>query len=63
MQNIYVAPLSCTKCDRDMGAVLFDTEECIRKFADTVQTLLCKTCFEDLQQTTMDRALRWSKLN
>jgi hypothetical protein len=63
MVNIYVAPLECSKCEAEMGAVLFDTEECIRHFGDTYQALLCRQCFEDLQQTSMDKDLKWTKLN
>lgn len=60
--RVYIAALECSKCDTEMGCVMYENEAHIRQFGKQYGALLCKTCYEDMQQRAVDAQLKWSRL-
>ncbi len=50
--SVYATELVCTKCHRDMGAVIFAKEESSSNFTQSDNDLLCQS--EELKQAVID---------
>jgi DNA-directed RNA polymerase subunit RPC12/RpoP len=49
-----VSVYACTKCHKDMGAVISAKEESSINFTQSDNDLLCQSCFEELKKAVRD---------
>ena len=52
--SVYATELVCSKCHKDMGAVIFASEESSNNFTQSENDLLCQNCFEELKKAVKD---------
>jgi hypothetical protein len=55
--SVYATELVCSRCHKDMGAVIFAKEEPANNFTQSDNDLLCQTCFEELKQAVRGRKI------
>ena len=52
--SVYATELVCTKCHRDMGAVIFAKKKIHQIVSHNQITIICKICFEELKKSVRD---------
>ena len=60
--KVIMVPSTCDVCDKENGAIVFKEEKDARVFRESVSLFICKECFEDAQQESVDRHYKWTKL-
>jgi hypothetical protein len=61
--KIAFVPLICDLCMTECGAIVFKELDDARKFRDCKSIYTCKSCYEAAQEESLERKLKWTRIN